>query len=206
MLIDISPIISEKIAVFPGDQKFEHTVLMSFEEGHHLKLSNLKSTVHLGAHTDAPNHYSSSGCDMAERNLDYYIGPCQVISVTHKVGTIELSDLNVEVTAPRVLFRTLSFPNPNEWNDDFSSVSHQLIDHLANHGVKLIGIDTPSIDPATSKTLDAHQSIARNDMAILEGIVLDHVEDGIYELIALPLKIKDADASPVRAVLRKVEN
>ncbi len=205
MLIDISPTISEEIAVFPGDQTFDHSVVMSFDKGDHLTLSNIKSTVHLGAHTDAPNHYSSGGCDMAARELDFYIGRCQVITVATKIGSIEVGDLNAEITEARVLFRTLSFPNPNQWTDNFSSVSHELIEYLARKGVKLIGIDTPSIDPATSKTLDAHQAIARNDMAILEGIVLDHVKDGVYELIALPLKILNADASPVRAVLREIE-
>lgn len=204
MLIDISPTISEDIAVFPGDQTFSHAVAMSFEQGHHLTLSSIKSTVHLGAHTDAPNHYSPAGCDMASRELDYYLGPCQVITTTKGVNSITMKDLSQPVVQPRVLLRTLSFPDPNKWRDDFASVSHQLIEELAQLGVVLIGIDTPSIDPAISKGLDAHKSVAKNNMAILEGIVLDHVEDGSYELIALPLKIKSADASPVRAVLRKI--
>lgn len=204
MLVDISPTISEKIAVFPGDQAFTHSVSMSFEQGHHLTLSSFKSTVHLGAHTDAPNHYSAEGRDMAARDLDFYLGPCQVITVAKDVKSITRDDLSEAITQARVLFRTLSFPDPNEWRDDFTSVSHELIEELARQGVRLIGIDTPSIDPATSKNLDAHKAIAKNDMAILEGIVLDHVEDGVYELIALPLKIEKADASPVRAVLRKI--
>jgi len=202
MLIDISPTISPRLAVFPGDTPFSREVLMSFEQKHHLTLSSITTTVHLGAHTDAPIHYSADGQDMAERELDYYIGQCQVITVDRRAGVITKESLSTQITQQRVLFRTLSFPDPNHWNDDFCSVSSELIEELAKTGVKLIGIDTPSIDHATSKELAAHQAIARNDMAILEGIVLDHVSDGIYELIALPLKIKGADASPVRAVLK----
>ena len=101
-----------------------------------------------------------------------------------------------------MLFRTGTFPDPRRWNDDFASLSPSLVEILRERGVVLIGIDTPSVDPFESKALEAHQSFARNDMAILEGLVLDGVAEGEYELIALPLRIRGADASPVRAVLR----
>lgn len=205
MIIDISPIISEELAVFPGDTAFSRDVLLSFEHGHHLGLSSIKATVHLGAHTDAPNHYDSKGSDIADRKLSLYIGECQVVTVRVARGQcIQISDLPCEIKSPRVLFKTQTFPNPNVWNEDFAAISAELIDYLANKGVCLVGIDTPSIDPATSKDLLAHKMIAKHDMAILEGIVLDHVQDGSYELIALPLKIAGADASPVRAILRKL--
>ncbi|HEY8131148.1 MAG TPA: hypothetical protein VII12_04600, partial [Thermoanaerobaculia bacterium] len=106
------------------------------------------------------------------------------------------------VSAPRVLLRTGTFPDPRNWNNDFASLSPALVDDFYQHGVMLIGIDTPSVDPFDSKALEAHQAFARNDMAMLEGLVLDHVEEGEYELIAPPLRLRGADASPVRAVLR----
>jgi len=106
------------------------------------------------------------------------------------------------VTTPRVLLRTASFPDPRKWNNDFASLSPELVDALHARGVVLIGIDTPSVDPFDSKTLEAHQAFGRHDMAVLEGVVLDEAEDGVYELIALPLRLRGADASPVRAVLR----
>lgn len=206
MIIDISPIISEKIAVFPGDTAFSRRELLSFEKGNHLGLSSIETTVHLGAHTDAPNHYDAKGADIAQRDLEIYIGTCQVMSVNVGAGAVISEEmLKTKIQAPRVLFKTLTFPDPNQWTDDFAAVSAELIESLAQQGVKLIGIDTPSIDPATSKDLSAHKAIAKNDMAILEGIVLDHVSDGLYELIALPLRIAGADASPVRAVLRALK-
>lgn len=204
--IDISPLINSEIAVFPGDTKFSREVLLDFKNSDNLLLSSINTTVHLGAHTDAPNHYHKDGGDIASRDLNYYLGQCQVITVDiEKSKRIEIKDLNdIEIKAQRVLFKTNSFPDPNFWNNDFNSLSIELVEYLTDKGVILIGIDTPSVDPYDSKDLESHNMIYQKDLAILEGIVLDKVNDGIYTLIALPLKIKDADASPVRAIL--VEN
>ncbi len=202
-IYDISPLISDRIAVFPGDQGFERKVAMDFVQGDHLALSALLTTVHLGAHADAPNHYYRDGQAIHERDLSFYLGRCQVISVRLPRGErIQSQHLNgTQIQASRVLFRTDSFPDPNRWNGDFNSLSPELIDELARKKVRLVGIDTPSVDPADSKGLEAHQAIYRNDLAILEGIVLGQVPDGIYTLIAPPLKIEGGDASPVRAIL-----
>ena len=205
-IIDITPLINSKIAVFPGDTPFSQEFLMSTDSGQHLTLSRIATTVHLGAHTDAPNHYGAQSESIETRSLDYYIGPCQVIQVKIPRGErIQKDDLkNIKIEAPRILFKTLSYPNPYQWNDDFNSLSGELIQYLFNSGVQLVGIDTPSIDPAADKTLESHLCVHKNNMAILEGIVLDHVSEGLYELIALPLKIEGADATPVRAILRTI--
>ena len=110
----------------------------------------------------------------------------------------------ITITTPRILFKTNSFPDPNEWRDDFTALSPELIGYLADHDIILVGIDTPSIDPAKATPLTSHFAVAQHNMAILEGIVLTNVPAGNYNLIALPLKLKDADASPVRAIL--IEN
>ena len=201
--IDISPIISADIAVFPGDTEFSRSVLLDFKNSDHLLLSTINTTVHLGAHTDAPNHYHQDGEDIADRSLNYYLGDCQVISVNINRGKrIEIKDIqNIKISSKRVLFKTNSFPNPNQWNEDFNSLSPEVIEYLANQGVILLGIDTPSVDPSDSKALESHNMIYQKNLAILEGIILSEVSDGQYTLIALPLKIKDADASPVRAIL-----
>ena len=202
-IIDISPVISEKLAVFPGDVEFKRNMTMNFDQGHHLGLSSIAGTVHLGAHTDAPNHYHKDGSGIHERDLSLYYGECQIIEVNLPRGQrIKPEDIG-EVKASRVLFKTNSFPDPNNWNDDFNSLSPELIEELSKKGVRLVGLDTPSVDPATDKTLSSHLKIYELDMAILEGVILGHVDEGIYKLIALPLNIKDADASPVRAVLVK---
>ncbi|MBT3984355.1 MAG: hypothetical protein HOE90_23570 [Bacteriovoracaceae bacterium] len=201
--IDITPVISESMGVFPGDCSFSRDVVLSFEKGDNLVLSSIKATAHLGAHTDAPNHYHPDGVSIEKRSLNYYMGPCQVIEVpTAKGQRIELSDFeDQKIVARRVLFKTNSYVDPNNWSDDFCSLSVSVIEYLNQHKVRLVGIDTPSVDPCDSKDLPAHHAIYKNDMAILEGVVLTDVVPGIYTLLALPLAISGGDASPVRAIL-----
>ncbi len=200
---DISPLISEAIAVFPGDQPFRRKIAMSFKSGDHLELSALETTVHLGAHADATNHYSGEGRGIDQRDIADYIGLCQVVRVSpKKVERISLNDWGKrEVQAPRILFATESFPDPNQWQDEFNSLSPELIDFLAQRKVRLVGIDTPSVDPANSKALESHQALWRNQLSVLEGLVLTGVAEGLYTLVAPPLRLKDVDASPVRALL-----
>lgn len=203
MYFDISPKLSSKTAVFPGDQEFARKVALSFKSKDHLELSSIETTLHIGAHADAPSHYSAHGESIEKRNLSYYIGEAQVVEVKVKRGErIQLGDVPMEkIKAKRVLFKTNSFPDPNHWNEDFNSFSPQLLESLAHAGVMLVGIDTPSVDPWDSKELESHQVLAAHDMAVLEGIDLGAVSEGFYKLVALPLAIEDGDASPVRAVL-----
>lgn len=203
-MIDITPEIREDIAVFPGDTPFQREELLSFEKRNNLVLSSIKTTVHLGAHTDAPSHYHPKGKTMEKVSLETYLGECQVIEVS-KRGRILPKDLTDKITSKRILFKTNSFPNPYDWNDDFTSLSPELIKFLNEKGVILVGIDTPSVDPANDKDLLSHNEIYQSHMAILEGIVLSQVKPGAYNLIALPLPIKGGDASPVRAVLLEIE-
>jgi len=200
---DISPEITPELAVFPGDIPFSREVNVDFGAGANYLASSIHATVHLGAHVDAPNHYSRSGSGIEARGLEYYFGDCQVIAVSLSRGRrIMPADIaHVRGLAPRVLFKTGSFPDPNRWNGDFNSLSPELIHELSERGVILAGIDTPSVDPAEDGELRTHQAISERDMAILEGIVLEGVPEGRYTLVALPLRIRGADASPVRAIL-----
>lgn len=203
MIYDISPMITESLAVWPGDTPPSREVLCDITKGASVTLSTLRATVHLGAHADAPNHYAARGPSIEQRSLDYYLGPCQIVSVSARRGTrVEPLAMNVAITAERVLFRTNTYPSPAEFNEDFAALSPSLIEQLAAQGVRLVGIDTPSVDLFDSKDLPAHHAVLRHDMAILEGLVLGGVPDGKYELIALPLKLAGFDASPVRAILR----
>ena len=201
-IIDITPRISPRIAVWPGDSPFSREVLLDMTEGDNLTLSTIRATVHLGAHTDAPNHYVKDGCGIEEVSLAPYLGPCQVIDVAVKRGTrVRPADLSEPVRQPRVLLRTKTFPDPDNFNEDFASLSVELVEYLHAHDVQLVGIDTPSVDLFDDKALESHSAIARCGLRILEGIVLDHVAPGDYQLIALPLPLEGCDASPVRAVL-----
>lgn len=201
-IYDISPVISERLAVFPGDTPYSARFLLDLAKGDNLTLSSIETTVHLGAHTDAPSHYSKTGATMEQRPLHFYLGPCQVIDChLPPLSRIRPEDLKVAIEAPRVLFKTSSFPDPDSWTDQFVALAPELISFLAQKKVCLVGLDTPSVDLANDRELLTHHQIAKHDMAILEGVVLDQVPAGVYHLIALPLPLKGADASPVRAIL-----
>lgn len=203
-ILDISPAISAEIAVWPGDTALKRNVLLDISTGANLTLSSLHATVHLGAHADAPSHYHSQGAAIDQVSLSPYLGPCFVQTV-HKEphGLIKPEDCKTAIASgsKRILFRTLSAPDPNHFNTDFVAFSSAAIDALGHAGVVLIGIDTPSVDPFSSKDLPAHQALLRWNIRNLEGLVLESIADGAYELIALPLKLVGFDASPVRAVL-----
>lgn len=201
-LLDLSPVISARIAVWPGDVPFREDFALRMAEGAHLELSSLTTTVHVGAHADAPSHYLLGGAGIGERPLERYYGPCQVMRVEVGRGErVGVEHLTGPVRAPRLLLRTGTFPDPERWNEDFAALAPTLVAHLAAAGVVLVGIDTPSIDLMTCKDLPAHKAVAAADMAVLEGLLLDDAPEGVHTLIALPLRIEGADASPVRAAL-----
>ena len=207
MIYDITPPITEAMAVWPGDTPPSREVLLDMAGGDNLTLSTLHATVHLGAHVDGPNHYGLDARSIGEQALEIYIGPCEVIHVNVKPGArVEPAHINQPIATERVLLATCSYPDPTKFNEDFAGLSPALVDDLHDKGVRLVGIDTPSVDLFESTDLPAHKRFLAHDMAILEGLVLKDVPAGMYELIALPLKLMDFDASPVRAVLRDLED
>jgi arylformamidase len=206
MIYDISPPVDDAIGVWPDDTPPRRDVLLRLEDGDPVTLSTLVTTVHVGAHADAPSHYGLGAPPIDARDLNLYLGPCRVVRVGVGRGErIPADAVPGPVAEERVLLATGTFPDPTDFNHDFASLSPELIDRLHGQGVRLVGIDTPSVDPFDSKDLPSHQALLRNDMAILEGLVLDGVPEGVYELIALPLKLAGFDGSPVRAILRSLE-
>jgi arylformamidase len=210
MIYDISPPISLGLAVWPGDTPPTREVLLEIGRPvpkacgivSNITLSTLHATVHLGAHADAPSHYGAGAPAIDERALDYYVGRCQVIRVRVSRGGLVTPKLLPPISAERVLIATGTYPDPEQFNEDFAALAVEAVESLSRQGVKLVGVDTPSVDPFSSKELPAHQACLRHDMAILEGLVLKNVPEGVYELIALPLRLVGFDASPVRAILR----
>ena len=203
MIYDITPPITESLAVWPGDVPPSREILSSIRDGAASTSSAMHSTLHLGAHADAPNHIDADGPGIDARNLDCYLGPCQVIRpAVQRGGQITPDGLPARIDAPRVLFATGTYPDPTHFNPDFAALSVELVDVLHERGVRLVGIDTPSVDRFSDNDLPVHRRLVGHDMAILEGLMLEAVPEGTYELIALPLKLVGCDASPVRAVLR----
>ncbi len=204
-LWDISPVLGPATPPFPGDQAYEQRWTARIGPGCPVNLSALTLSPHLGAHADAPLHYADGAPAIGEVPLAPYLGPCRVI---HAIGCGPLVRPAhiahaLESLPPRVLVRTCERA-PTVWSDDFSAYAPETIELLAARGVKLVGIDSQSVDPATSKTLDSHQLLLKHDLRVLENLVLDDVPPGDYELIALPLKLAHACASPVRAILREL--
>ncbi|WP_250465582.1 arylformamidase [Caballeronia sp. GAFFF2] len=205
-LLDVSPPISTDTPVWPGDTPVGIERVWRMEAGSPVNVARFTLSPHTGAHADAPLHYDEHGAAIGEVPLDTYLGACRVV---HCIGAAPLvlpehiaDFLDDDNAPPRILLRTYASAPLDTWDSAFCAVAPATIDLLAARGVKLIGIDTPSLDPQESKTMDAHRRIRAHGMAILEGLVLDAVAPGDYELIALPLKFSTLDASPVRAVLR----
>lgn len=204
MIHDITPPITPSLKVWPGDTPPSREVLSDMRDGANLTLSTLRATVHLGAHADGPNHYGARAPGIDERRLDYYLGRCQVVHVNASPRTRVTADMLPAIDAPRVLIATGTYPDPTVFNEDFAALAPELVEALHAGGVITIGIDTPSVDLFDSKDLPAHKAFLAHDVAVLEGLLLRDVPDGVYELIALPLKLVAFDASPVRAVLRSL--
>ena len=203
MLYDISPVIDERLAVWPGDTPVRREVILERARGDTVDLSALTATVHLGAHTDAPSHYGTNAATMEARSLELYLGRCQVVrGPVGRNRRILPENLSTPIRAERVLFATGTYPDPTVFNEDFAALSPELIHRLHAEGVGLVGIDTPSIDLFQSKDLPAHGACLEHDIRILEGLTLAGIPEGIHELIALPLRLAGFDASPVRAVPR----
>jgi arylformamidase len=206
MIYDITPPISPRLAVWPGDTPPSREVLCDLRRGDNITLSTLHATAHLGAHADAPSHYGADAPAIHERDLAFYLGPCQVMRVPVPRRTrVTPALLPRPVAAERLLLATGTFPDPEHFNEDFAALAPELVEFLHGRGVKLVGIDTPSVDLFESKELPAHRACLRYDLAILEGLALADVPESTYELIALPLRLVGFDASPVRAILTSRE-
>ena len=202
---DISPPVSPETPTFPGDEPYSLRWTAQLGPGCPVNLSAVTMSPHVGAHADAPLHYANEAPDIAAVALDPYLGPCRVIHAID-VGALVKPEHIAHALAdlpPRVLLRT-AVKADTEWRDDFTAYAPETLALLAQQGVRLVGIDTQSVDPASSKSLDAHQQLLRANLRVLENLVLDEIAEGDYELIALPLRWVGACASPVRAVLRSL--
>jgi arylformamidase len=206
MLIDISRSYGPGMAVFPIDTPYTEEFVARISPQVPVNVSKVTMSVHCGTHADAPYHYDEQGTRIGEIDLKIFVGPVRVIDAQDE-GPLclpEHIEPFLENCPPRVLLRLFARQDSKKWNEEFRALAAETVKLLANHGVKLIGVDTASVDPSTSKTLPAHMSCKQNNIIILENLLLDHVGEGDYELIALPLKFENLDASPVRAVLRVI--
>lgn len=205
-LWDISPPVDATSPVFPGDTTYQQTWAAQIAPGCPVNVSAITLSPHVGAHADAPLHYDPQGASVGQLTLVPYLGPCRVIHALGAGPLVQMAHLAhaLQDLPPRILVRTCnSFPL-TQFDAELTAMAPETLQQLADLGVQLIGIDSASIDPADSKTLPSHQVIRQRGLRVLENLLLDDVPEGDYELIALPLKLMSADASPVRAVLREL--
>jgi len=203
-IYDISPPVGPVSPVFPGDTAYQQLWTATLAPGCPVNVSALTLSPHIGAHADAPLHYDPAGAAVGALDLLPYLGRCRVIHAIAPGPLIEWHHLAHALNdlPPRLLVRTYQRMPVDQWDPNLSAFAPETLERLADLGVLLVGIDTASIDPANSKTLPSHQVIRQRGLRVLENLVLDAVPEGDYELIALPLKLMLADASPVRAILR----
>ena len=205
---DISEPIEPGSATFPGDTPFSQEWVARQERGASCNVSTIRMSVHVGTHTDAPLHFDLAGPDIASVDLRIYMGRCRVVDVAGvgRPSLIPAAVLTPELLrgAERILFRTRKDHDHRVWDGAFTAVGPDAARALVAAGIRLVGIDTPSMDHADSKDLDGHHVLYEGGVAILENLDLRDVPAGDYELIALPLRIVDGDSSPVRAILREL--
>ena len=203
---DISAPVHADSPVFPGDTRYSQRWTLSLSPDCPVNVSEITLSPHVGTHADAPLHYDADGRAIGAIDLEPYLGPCRVIHCMGARPLVRWPDLSHALAKlpARVLVRTYARMPVDRWDPELSAIAPEVDERLAQLDVKLIGIDTASIDPADSKQLQSHQAIRRLGLRVLENLVLDDVPEGDYELIALPLKLVTADASPVRAVLREL--
>lgn len=200
-IIDITMELSSQTPEWPGDVAFDYKLSTTKEESGSVNVGQFKTSTHIGTHVDAPFHYDEDGIKIDELPLDVYRSIAQVADVRGLAKIIPENLPELEEGVTTLLLKSDTWKDRTQFPGFWPLLDPSIADWMVENGIRLLGVDFPSVDAQTSKDLPMHMAMNRNGRYILEGIVLDRVEAGIYELIALPLKIKGAEGSPVRAVL-----
>ncbi|MFC4454992.1 cyclase family protein [Deinococcus sonorensis] len=199
--IDISRVLNAGHPNWPGDVSFVVEPALRIRQGDSVNTGVLRTSTHTGTHVDAPWHYDDAGETLEQVPLDVYIGPALVLDVRgHSPVPASVLD-GLEQVPERLLLYT---GQPERWTqfpEDFAALSPEFVRAAAQRGVRLVGTDSPSVDPLTSKTLDAHHTFAELGVYILEGLNLSAAAPGHYTLVCLPLPLGGVDGAPARAVL-----
>lgn len=205
-IYDISLPLRDWTPVWPGDAPFSYQLSWLMEDGASVNLGKISTSVHAGTHADAPFHFCSDGRSIDELDLNAFIGPAVVADVSGEpIVTIEAIAMAEPMNGDRVLLKTGGWSDLNTFPTQFPVIAPEVPGYLSAIGVVLLGVDVPSVDEFTSKSLPNHNKLNAYGIQILESLNLADVPAGRYELIALPLKIEGADGSPVRAILRETE-
>ena len=207
-LYDISRTIAPTLAVWPGDTPFSSIHTLRKAEGASVNLTTITLSPHTGSHADAPYHFNDGDLHPADMPLEPFLGPTHVVTVQRRHGGITPQDLPIHDLhgVQRLLLHTWVSDVPDDkWPQDFPYPTVELVDWLADRGGVLLGVDSPSVDSFDSRELPCHHRLRQRGLFHLETLRLVQVPDGVYELIALPLKLAHTCGSPVRAVLRSLD-
>lgn len=210
--IDVTaPLDMATTPVYPGDTKLRFELLRSFDRGDKVTLSSYLMTAHAGTHVDAPLHFVAKGASIDEVPLSTLIGPAQVIDCSPDAQAIDVAELGKHKWrgAKRVLFRTRNSRNswmtdPN-FHQDFTYISPDAAQELADSGTELVGIDYLSAEKFGAPVARTHQILLGRNIVIVEGLDLRAVKAGDYDLIILPLRVVGHEAAPARALLRPLK-
>ncbi len=211
-LYDITRPLHNALAPWPGDTAFHYERKWEMSAGAPVNVGAVTMGVHNGTHADAPCHFLPDEIGIDALPLEIFCGPAVVVDLAGRAdrcAPIRLAELEPAAAdlarAPRLLLKTGAWPDETRFPAAIPVLAPDVPAWLGARGVLLIGLDVPSVDAIDSKTLPTHHALARAGVSILESLDLRAVPAGVYELIALPLKIVGGDAAPVRAVLRSAE-
>ena len=207
--LDITRALAADLAPWPGDTSFDYRLVARIAEGSSVNVGRIITSMHSGTHADAFFHFEEAGLTIDRFEPDRYVGPAAVVDLTakfaHSLGEITIADLESHARAPRLLLKTGAWPDSTKFPEAIPVLAPGVAKWMQNRGVKLLGLDLPSVDAIDSKDLRNHHALAAVDIAIVEGLDLSEAEAGPYSLAALPLKIVGGDGAPVRAILWREE-
>jgi arylformamidase len=193
----------DMLAVWPGDAPYRFTWSWRKADGESVNVGQVALSVHTGTHVDAPYHFDDRGPTTDALPLGPFLGPARVVHLPGRprIGRADLEPFDLAAT-PRLLIRTDAWPDKTSFPSSIPVLDEDVPAWLGGRGVVLVGLDVPSVDDLESKALPNHHALGAAGIAILESLDLSAVPEGVYELIALPLKLVGGDGSPVRAILR----
>ena len=208
---DISRTLSKDLAEWPGDEPFHFRLTKEIRTGDTVNLGAIKMSVHNGTHADARFHFDPKGASIEKAPLDIYLGRATVVDLAqsflqskekHLITTEDLRPSAEDIAATsRVLVKTGRWSDSTVFPNQIPVIAADVPAWLQKNGVKLLGLDLPSMDEIDSKSLQNHHALARAGIAIVESLDLSGAPPGIYNFAALPLKIAGSDGAPVRAIL-----
>lgn len=205
MWIDITMPLYKNMPVWPGDTPFDYR-LMATLTSDGANVGEITMSLHAGTHIDAPFHYDDFGKSIDALPLDLFIGPVLLIDVTGKeqIQKQHLEELSLN-GIERIFFKTKETYDLYRFDPSYTTIHPEAVTFLANKGIKVIGTDAPSVDAVEDTTLQAHHACKNEGIYIIENLHLKDIVGGLYEFIGLPLAIQSGDASPIRAIIRKMK-